>query len=68
MDYFKAHPDAKVKIVALTENAAQIAIPIRKGKENETLKLALNSAIEELRADGTLSAISEKYFGKDISE
>ena len=68
MDYLKAHPEAKVKIVALTENAAQIAIPIRKGKENETLKLALNSAIEELRADGTLSAISEKYFGKDISE
>lgn len=68
MDYLKAHPDAKVKIVALTENASQIAIPIRKGKENETLKAALNSAIEELRADGTLSAISEKYFGKDISE
>lgn len=68
MDYIKAHPDAPVKIVALTEDASQIAIPIRKGKENETLKAALNSAIEELRADGTISAISQKYFGKDIAK
>lgn len=68
MDYLKAHPDSEVKIVALTEDASQIAIPIRKGKETETLKAALNAAIEELRAEGTLSALSEKYFGKDISK
>lgn len=68
MDYFKEHPNAKVKIVALTEEASQVAIPVRKGKETETLKAAINTAIEELRADGTLSAISQKYFGKDISE
>lgn len=68
MDYLKAHPDAPVKIVALTEDSSRIAIPIRKGKETETLKAALNSAIEELRAEGTLSEISEKYFGKDIAK
>ena len=28
---------------------------------------ALNSAIDELRADGTLKELSEKYFGQDIS-
>ena len=28
---------------------------------------ALNTAIEELRADGTLKTLSEKYFGQDIS-
>ena len=28
---------------------------------------ALNTAIDELRADGTLKTLSEKYFGQDIS-
>ena len=28
---------------------------------------AINNAIEELRADGTLKELSEKYFGQDIS-
>ena len=28
---------------------------------------AINTAIDELRADGTLKELSEKYFGQDIS-
>ncbi len=32
-----------------------------------TLLDAINTAIEELRADGTLKELSEKYFGQDIS-
>ena len=28
---------------------------------------AINAAIDELRADGTLKELSEKYFGQDIS-
>ena len=28
---------------------------------------AINTAIDELRADGTLKALGEKYFGQDIS-
>ena len=27
----------------------------------------INNAIDELRADGTLKELSEKYFGQDIS-
>ena len=27
----------------------------------------MNDAIDTLRADGTLKALSEKYFGRDIS-
>jgi cystine transport system substrate-binding protein len=41
---------------------------VRKGAENESLLAAMNTAIEELRADGTLSEISVKYFGSDISQ
>ena len=38
----------------------------RKGMFRPVLD-ALNTAIEELRADGTLKTLSEKYFGQDIS-
>lgn len=53
--------------MAFTEEASHVAIPLRKGDETATLLEAINSAIEELRADGTLSELSEKYFGQDIS-
>ena len=66
-DYTKEHPDANVKIAVLSDDANEIAIPMRKGDETTTLRAAIDQAIEELRADGTLSALSEKYFGTDIS-
>ena len=66
-DYLRVHPDANIKIVALTDDASQVAIPVRKGDDSATLLAAINEAIEELRADGTLTALSEKYFGSDIS-
>ena len=66
-DYMAVHPDANLKVVALTEEASEVAIPVRKGEDSASLLEAINQAIDELRADGTLSAISEKYFGKDIT-
>lgn len=66
-DYLNVHPEADFKIVALTEDASQVCIPVRKGEETATLLAALNEAIEELRADGTLAEISQRYFGTDIS-
>lgn len=66
-DYMKAHPDADIRIAALTEDASQVAIPMRKGAETESLRSAVNEAIEELRADGTLAELSQKYFGSDVS-
>ena len=66
-DYLNVHPDADFKLVAFTEEASHVAIPLRKSDETATLLEAINSAIEELRADGTLSELSEKYFGQDIS-
>ncbi len=67
-DYLNAHPDAPLKIVALTDEASSVAVPMRKGNETASLKNAISKAVEELRKDGTLSAISIKYFGKDISK
>ena len=66
-DYLNVHPEADFKIVALTDEASQVCIPVRKGEETATLLDALNEAIEELRADGTLAEISQRYFGTDIS-
>lgn len=66
-DYLNVHPDADFKIVAQTEDASHVAIPLRKGDNSATLLEAVNNAIDELRADGTLKALGEKYFGQDIS-
>ena len=66
-DYLNVHPDADFKIVAQTEDASHVAIPLRKGDASASLLEAINTAIDELRADGTLTEISERYFGQDIS-
>ena len=65
-DYLNVHPDADFKLVAHTEEASHVAIPVLKSDDTSVLD-ALNSAIEALRADGTLKELSEKYFGQDIS-
>lgn len=65
-DYLNVHPDADFKLVAQTAEASHVAIPVLKSKDTAYLD-ALNTAIEELRADGTLKTLSEKYFGQDIS-
>ena len=66
-DYMREHPDANLKIVALSEEASRVAIPVRKGAENAAFLAALNGAIEALRADGSLREISERYFDADIT-
>ena len=66
-DYMAEHPEAPLKIAAISDNPSLVAFPIRKGDDNAALLEAVNAAIEELREDGTLKAISEKYFGIDIT-
>lgn len=66
-DYLSQHPDAAIRIVASSEDANEVAIPMQKGEASQALREAVSKAIEELREDGTLSALSIKYFGADIS-
>lgn len=66
-DYMAAHPDADLKIACLAEEADSVAIPLRKGEETRTLREAIDKALGELAEDGTLSELSVKYFGTDIS-
>lgn len=66
-DYIAQHPDANIRVAAYTEEANHIAMPFRKGAETESLRTEADKALEELREDGTLAEISQKYFGTDLS-
>ena len=67
-DYKKEHPEADVKIATYSDQVEEIAIPIRKGDDTVTLLDAVNDALDEMAKDGTLTELSEKYFGMDISK
>ena len=66
LDFKKHKPDANVKIIAEQENADYSGVIIRKG-EPELLE-AINKALVDIKADGTYQAISDKYFGQDVSK
>lgn len=65
--YMALRPEASLKIVALTDEASEVAFTLRKGEANDTLLEAINTAIAELVAEGKLAELSNKYFGSDIS-
>ncbi|MBD5454435.1 MAG: transporter substrate-binding domain-containing protein, partial [Lachnospiraceae bacterium] len=65
--YLEEHPDADLKIAfTIYDDVDQFAIPLKKGETR--LVDAVNQALDELIEDGTLSALSEKYFGSDVIE
>lgn len=66
LEYLNTTHDTGVKIVAKTGDTAKQVFAFRKG--DTTLATAFNKALDELRADGTLAAISQKYFQEDVSQ
>lgn len=68
LDYLKANPEANLEIVDLTDEANLVSLPVRKGEETASLIKAINDAIAKLSADGTLTKISNEYFGVDITK
>lgn len=66
-DYLTAKPDADIKIVAFDPEVEKVGMIMPHGENSDALRDAINQALAELRADGTLTAISEKYFGMDIT-
>lgn len=66
-DYMGEHPEAQLKVVDLTDEASLVVIPLRKGEETDSLRKAINQALQELRESGELAALSLKYFGMDIT-
>ena len=65
-DYIKQRPNAPLKIAYTSNEPMPTAALLKKG--NTELLEAINKAIDELKAEGKISEISMKYFGKDISK
>ncbi|HAQ07321.1 MAG TPA: amino acid ABC transporter substrate-binding protein [Bacillus bacterium] len=66
LDFKKAKPDAKVKIVAESEDASKSGLMFRQG--SDTLVEAVDAALEEMISDGTYEEISQKWFGANVLE
>ena len=66
-DYMKSNPSDPLEVAATSDEATSYAIPMEKGADNTSLRQAINKAIQEMRDDGTLKKLSEKYFGADLT-
>jgi cystine transport system substrate-binding protein len=65
--YLEEHPEANVKCAfTIPDSDEPVGIPIRKGETR--LQEAINNALDELSEEGTLTEISNKYFGKDYTK
>ena len=60
-------PDAEIKVVQVFAGEP-VCFPIRKTDENADLLQKINEVLEGLRNDGTLAALSVKYFGEDLTK
>ncbi|WP_259782625.1 cystine ABC transporter substrate-binding protein [Aestuariispira ectoiniformans] len=66
VNYLLQQSDGKVVAAGDPFDKQRMGVALRKG--NEDLLAALNKAIDDLRADGTLAAISTKWFGLDVTK
>jgi cystine transport system substrate-binding protein len=64
-EYQKTRNDNAVKIAGTTGDTSEQAFAAR--QDSAQLITDVNRALDELRADGTLKQISDKYFGSDVS-
>ena len=65
-DYLREHPDAGIKVVYESEGET-VCVPVRKGADTDSLMAEINAILQQLRDDGSLAALSEKYFGGDLT-
>ena len=65
-DYVSTIENAGIKIACYTGVTNDIAIPMKKG--SAALVAVVNEALAKAHSDGTLSALSMKYFGIDITK
>jgi cystine transport system substrate-binding protein len=66
LDYLTTTPDAAIEVAAETDETSESAFAFTKDKE--ALVEAVDEALAELREEGVLAEIGEKYFGTDVSE
>lgn len=66
LDFKKQQPDAPIKVAAEADTSDQSGFLFNKG--NPELVEAVNKALAEMQADGSYLAISQKWFGEDVSK
>src|SRR3954452_48659 len=65
-EYSKTTGDTTVKIAAKTGDTSEQVFAMRQA--DTSLRDAVNDALGQVRSDGQLTQISEKYFGEDVSQ
>ena len=66
LDYETTNGPTGLKIAAETDDPALNAFAL--GKDKTALVDAIDKALDELREEGAIAEISEKYFGVDVSQ
>ncbi|GAA4065731.1 MULTISPECIES: amino acid ABC transporter substrate-binding protein [Agromyces] len=66
LDYLNTTPDAAIEVAAETDETSESAFALTQDKE--ALVEAIDEALAELREEGVLAELGEKYFGADVSE
>ncbi|HEY0890042.1 MAG TPA: amino acid ABC transporter substrate-binding protein [Nocardioides sp.] len=66
LDWQKTEGDTSLKIAAESDEVSENAMAFRQGSDD--LVEAVDEALADLAADGTLAAISQKYFGEDVTQ
>lgn len=68
LDYLKKFPDSGLEIKLVAPKSEQRGSGIILLKGDDAVVAKLNEAMSELQADGTLTELSEEFFGADISQ
>ena len=66
LDFVNTNGQSGIEVAATTEDSSLSALAFTKDKAD--LVAAVDAALEELRAEGVLAELGEKYFGADVSE
>ncbi|WP_316569554.1 amino acid ABC transporter substrate-binding protein [Neobacillus sp. YIM B06451] len=64
LDFKKNRPEAKVKVVATSDDASKSGLMFR--KDSQPLVDEVNKALKEMIDDGTYDEISKKWFGENV--
>jgi cystine transport system substrate-binding protein len=66
LDHVNEHGPSGLAVAAETEEESQSAFAFT--QQRTALAEAIDGALDELRSEGTLAELGEKYFGEDVSE
>lgn len=66
--YQKQKSNAKIKVIPAGSTLKTQKIAGMMNKKDKKLKKSVNKALRQLRKDGTLKSLSQKYFGTDVTK